>query len=479
MNPVSRGIRNAFRNGVRTGAIVIILGLSIGLSLIMLVAQRAVENKIKSVKSSIGNTITISPAGFTPGSDANNALTTDELSKVQKLAHVSGVTELLTDRQSTTGSSSPSFGKFGGGDSSDTSQQTTTSLTSPITLGSGGGAGGRHFFVSGGGADGSLPTDFSLPVSFIGTNDPTSTNALDGNAVTIKSGKMISGTADTNDALVSEQMASKNNLSVGSTFTAYNATLNVAGIFSTSNQSAEGSVVVSLPALQRLSGQSGVVTSAVATVDSLDNLSSATNAIKNSLGSSADVVSAQQEADNTVAPLNSVKTVSTFSLIGAVVAGAVIILLVMVMVVRERKKEIGVVKAIGGSNLRIMSEFMTESLTLAVCGAVVGLLLGVIGGQPVTKMLVSSSSNAASAATQGPGGMATTGRRGGGFGGGRFATGVRNNGAVRGISNIQAQIGWGLLLDGFGAAVLIAILGSTLSAGMIARVRPSTVMRTE
>ena len=51
-------------------------------------------------------------------------------------------------------------------------------------------------------------------------------------------------------------------------------------------------MVVSLPALQSLSSQSGTITSAVATVDSLDNLSSATTAIKNSLGSSADVESA-------------------------------------------------------------------------------------------------------------------------------------------------------------------------------------------
>src|ERR1700744_5843126 len=151
MNPVSRGVRNAFRNGVRTGAIVVILGLSIGLSLTMLVAQRAVENKITSVKSSIGNTITIAPAGFNPGSDANNALTSDELAKVQKLAHVSSVTELLSDRQSTTGSSSPDFGRFGGNSSNDTSQQTTTSLSSPVTLNTNGGATGRgRFFISGG-----------------------------------------------------------------------------------------------------------------------------------------------------------------------------------------------------------------------------------------------------------------------------------------------------------------------------------------
>ena len=481
MNPVSRGIRNAFRNGVRTGAIVVILGLSIGLSLTMLVAQRAVENKIASVKSGIGNTITIAPAGFTPGSSANNALTSSELSKVQKLAHVSSVAETLTDRLPTTGSSTPSFGRFGGG-SADNTSQSTTSLTSPVTLNTSGNGtgGGPRLFINGGGGS-SLPADFSLPVSFLGTNDPQSLTA-EYNA-TITSGKLIDGSTDTNDALISTQMAGKNNLKVGDTFTAYDATLTVTGIFSTSNQAAQGTVVVSLPALQRLSGQSGAVISAVATVDSLDNLSSVTTAVKNTLGSSADVTSAEDQADATVKPLNSVKTVTTFSLIGAVVAGAVIILLVMVMVVRERKKEIGVVKAIGGSNLRIMGEFMVESLTLAVLGAVVGLALGVVGGQPVTNALVDSSTSGTTVQTQGPGdGTLAINRSRSGAGRGfgqRFSAGVRSSGAVKALSNIRAQIGLGILLDGFGAAMLIAVLGSALSAGLIAKVRPSTVMRTE
>ncbi len=483
MNPVSRGIRNAFRNGVRTTSIVVILGLSIGLSLTMLVAQKAVENKIQSVKSSIGNTVTIAPAGFNPSSQANNALTTSELDKVKSLAHVSSVTETLAGHQSTTGSSTPSFGRFG--DSSSGTDSTTTSLSSPITLNANGPG---RFFASGGSSD-TGTTTFSLPVSFLGTTDPSS---VEGTSVTLKTGRAISGTSDTNDALVSDAMAGKNNLSVGSTFTAYNATLTVAGIFTTSNKSVQGTVVLSLPALQRLSGQTGDVTSAIATADTLDNLSSTTAAITSTLGSSADVTSAQEQADNTVKPLNSVKTVSAFSLVGAVVTGAVIILLTMIMVVRERKREIGVVKAIGGSNLRIISEFMVESLTLAVMGAIIGLFIGVIGGQPVTKMLVNNSTastNSARTSFQRPDGMGgvfsekissdTTDTTAPRSFAGRFGQGVQRNGAVKGLSNIKAQIGWGMLLDGFGAAVLIAVIGSALAAGMISKVRPSTVMRAE
>ncbi len=477
MNPVSRGVRNAFRNSVRTVSIVLILGLSTGLSLTMLVAQKAVDAKVKNVKSSIGNTVAIAPAGFNPGSQANNALTTTALDSISNLPHVKSVSETLTDRQSTTGSSSPSFGRFGGNDSSNS---TTTSLSSPVTLN----ANGPGRFFAGGGGDGDITATFSLPVSFLGTNDPSS---VSGSSISLEKGSSISGAADTNNALISSAMASKNNLSVGSTFTAYNATLTVAGIFSDGNQGTQNTVMLSLPALQRLSGQTGVVTSAVATVDSLDTLSETTAAIKNKLGSAADVTSAQEQADNTVKPLNSVRTVATFSLIGAVVAGAIIILLVMIMAIRERKREIGVVKAIGGSNLRIIGEFMVESLTLAVLGAVVGLAIGVIGGQPVTKMLVDNSTNNTTQSTpfQVPGGrmLAMRGESGvtvqrsariGGFGQ-RF----RGNGTVKSISNIKAQIGWGILLDGFGAAVVIAVLGSALSAGMISRVRPSTIMRAD
>jgi putative ABC transport system permease protein len=142
----------------------------------------------------------------------------------------------------------------------------------------------------------------------------------------------------------------------------------------------------------------------------------------------------------------------------------------MIMVVRERKREIGVVKAIGGSNLRIIGEFMVESLTLAILGAVVGLIIGVVGGQPVTKMLVNNSTSSTTATTQGPGARGA---------GGSFSGGLRRNAAVQGLSNIKAQIGWGILLDGFGAAVLISVIGSALAAGMISKVRPSTVMRAE
>ncbi len=475
MNTFTLGVRNAFRNIVRTISIVTILGFSIGLCLVMLIARQAVGSKIADVKSSIGTTITIAPAGFTNFSQANNALTTDTLDAVRTLPHISSLAENLTDRLTTIGANQPSFGRF----SDDTSSNAQTNLLSPVTLNTDGAGGDRGFriFVHGGG---SLPANFSLPIPIVGTTDPAK---LSNNDAVLTSGTMIDGTKDNNNAMVSTSMASKNNLRVGSTFTAYGQTLTVAGLFSTGNQAADSTIVVSLPALERLTGQTGAVTNAIATVDSLDNLAATTSAVKSTLGSNADVQSAQDEADAAIQPLENVANISLVSLIGAIIAGSVIILLTMVMIVRERRREIGILKAIGASNTRVILQFMSEAATLTLLGAAIGVIIGTADGGPVTNMLVSSSASTTNATTDsrsGPGGGRTFTTRS--FGarpitGGilqRGGTGVANT-----VRNVGVNIGWNVLIYSLSAALAIAIIGSSLAGLLIARVKPYEVMRME
>ena len=146
-------------------------------------------------------------------------------------------------------------------------------------------------------------------------------------------------------------------------------------------------------------------------VNSLSNLSSTTTAIQNKLGSSADVTSSISQANQALQPLNSVQTIALYSLIGSIIAGSVIILMTMVMIVRERRREIGILKAIDASNLRVISQFMVEALTFTILGAVIGLLIGVVGGSPVTNMLVSSNSTSSSVNVAGGSGGGLAGLR--------------------------------------------------------------------
>jgi ABC-type antimicrobial peptide transport system permease subunit len=72
----------------------------------------------------------------------------------------------------------------------------------------------------------------------------------------------------------------------------------------------------------------------------------------------------------------------------------------MVMIVRERKREVGILKAIGGSNRRIMCQFMTEALTFSVLGGAVGLLAGALAAGSITSSLVGNSGSSSSSANQ-------------------------------------------------------------------------------
>jgi putative ABC transport system permease protein len=461
MNVVSRGIRNAFRNSIRTLSIVIILGLSVGLSLTMLVAHQAVGDKINSVKSSVGNTVSVSPAGVRGFEGGGNPLTQTQLASVQKLPHVTSVTETLSDRLTSSDTNlqssitAGSLGKRFAGNSGE-------SFTPPAGAGFGGGAS-----ASGG------SFNFTPPVTVTGTTAPTdlsSGGATEGGGTfTLKSGQLFSGNSTANVALLGTSLASKNNLKVGSTFSAYSTTITVDGIFDAGNTFSNSQLIMPLATVQKLSSQVGDITNATVNVDSITNVNNVTSAIEKQLGSAADVTNAAQQAQQTVAPLQNIQSISLYSLIGAVIAGAIIILLTMVMIVRERRREIGVIKAIGGSNIKVMAQFMVEAVTFTALAAVVGILLGVLAGNPITRLLVNNSSSTTSGAT----GAARFGGGGGGAGGRSFGF-VRNN-----FSTIHAAVGWDIIIYGFGAALIIAIAGSALSSFFIAKIRPAEVMRVE
>lgn len=447
MNVITRGIRNAFRNGIRTFSIIVILGLSIGLALSMLVARQAVQSKIESVKSSIGNTITVSPAGSRGFEGGGEPLTGAQLDQVSILSHVSSVSRLLSDRLTTD----------------------NTNLVSSIEAGSLGKRQAENSGVtmappSGGGksddASGESTKTFTPPVTVTGTNSPTSSAAYSGGTVTFTSGSAFDATSDANVAILGKAIAEKNSLSVGSTFTAYGETVTVVAIYDAGNTFSNNGVVMPLSSLQRLSDQTDSVTSATVTVDSIDNMDSTVNSIKTTLGDAADVVSQQDTANNAIEPLENIKNVTLFSLLSAVVAGSVIILLTMIMIVRERRREIGVLKAIGASNMRVMVQFMSESVTLTMLGAVVGTAIGIAAAGPLTQLLVTTN-NSSQAKSGGPG-------RGMSLMQGGFS-----------LQNINATIGWDILLYGLAAALVIAIVGSAAASWLIDKIRPAEVMRAE
>jgi len=222
-------------------------------------------------------------------------------------------------------------------------------------------------------------------------------------------------------------------------------------------------------------------------VNSIDNVASVGKAITNYLGSAADVTSTQATTQAQLAPLNSVRTISTYTLIGAVIGAALILLLSMLMIVRERRREVGVLKALGAPNRSIITQFISESTTFTVLGAIVGFIGGVAISSPITSALISAKGG--SATTNTGGFVRNFGGAGGFTGGGSGFTppagaaagggGLRFGGVSNTLTQIHTSAGWSTLVFALLAAIVIAAIGSTVATATIVRIRPAEVLRSE
>jgi putative ABC transport system permease protein len=69
----------------------------------------------------------------------------------------------------------------------------------------------------------------------------------------------------------------------------------------------------------------------------------------------------------------------------SLVVGGIVIMNIMLMVVTERTREIGLRKALGAKRRDIMSQVLTESVTLSTFGGLVGITLGFLAAQAINR----------------------------------------------------------------------------------------------
>ncbi|ALV44281.1 multidrug ABC transporter substrate-binding protein [Arthrobacter alpinus] len=476
MSVVSRSVGNAFRNKIRTVAVVVILAVAIGLALSMLVANQAVASKVDSLKASVGNSLTINPAGSRGGLGGGEPLTSTDLGKAAAVEHVSEVTGSLSVRLSnaaaatSTATNAPQGGRGGGFGASG-----TTSLESAVEPGS---LGQRNNGTGSGSGDGTAaaPPSFSIPVQATGVSASTTAT---GSAINITSGTQLTDfDAASTQALVGTTLATKNSLTVGSTFTVQDRTMKVTGIFDAGTEFDNNAIYLPLAATQTLTDQADQLSSFTVTVDSIENMASTQAALTAALGADkVDVTSGSANLDSAITSLGSVQNISLIAFIASLVTAGLIVLLIMIMVVRERRREIGVLKAIGASNRTIGAQFVIEALVLVVMGSVVGAVVASFASNPIVNALVAGNTGTSTATA----GAAGAGPGSGGFGGGEGFTRTRGAfaGAEQLIGTVSTSLGWQTLLFGVAGILLIAALGALIPALLTAKVRPIEVLRGE
>ncbi|MFH0816966.1 MAG: ABC transporter permease [Methanobacteriota archaeon] len=414
MSSTGRSLKNLLRNKTRTFAVVLIIGLSICVYLSMSIVSGNISNDASDLAEGMDTTVTVRAAG-TFGPMSGDAMNESVVPTIRTVSYVVNVQRLavVMDRGDDSGTLQP--GEFGG----------------------------RPSMLMMQGID---------PWGGIILNT--------GGTVEITSGRTIDE-AETNAfvAIIGENYAATNSLAVGSTLDVNGTSIQVVGLFSSGNRFGDDAIIMpyeTLKAARELEGPNTVYVK----IDSIGNMESAEAALKTALGDEYDVVPATEvRGDFMQQNIDNIKANSQLSSIVALITASVVMVFVMVLITRERIKEIGILKAIGFKNSKIISQFLTESMALAVIGFVVGIAMTMVMGPYIANTVLGTSTT-----SNMPGGGMTFQGRPGGVGGMASAT-------------LDFSLSADLVVYTLVFAIVLGIIGAMYPVLRAIKLRPADALR--
>ncbi len=279
-----------------------------------------------------------------------------------------------------------------------------------------------------GGIGGGMQGDFSV-IGYSGENAMTA--FLEGTA-TINKGSVFSEGTENYDCIIPSELAEFNSLSVGDSVKITNPnkedeayTLKIVGIYtdSSANESGTGfmgmtasdpanQIYMSYNALSKIiaASEKNATTESNETTgrESSTKLNGQLNAayvfsnvenyeqfandvIEMGLNENYTVSSDDIEAfENSLVPLNTLSRLAGYFLIVILLIGAIILIVLNIFNVRERKYEIGVLTAMGMKKFKVALQFLTEIFVITLAAVILGAGIGAVGSVPVTNALLES-----------------------------------------------------------------------------------------
>lgn len=96
------------------------------------------------------------------------------------------------------------------------------------------------------------------------------------------------------------------------------------------------------------------------------------------------------EFENSMAPLETLSTTAGYFLIVILIIGAIILIVLNIFGVRERKYEIGVLTAMGMKKAKVALQFLTEIFAVTLAAVIIGGSIGAVASVPVANTLLQS-----------------------------------------------------------------------------------------
>lgn len=351
MSLVSRSVRNLFRNKARTAVVVLIVGFALAIYLSASMVSASITTNIVDLSENMDTTIIVRPAGTSDFGMMTSQETMDEaiLSLIWSVDHVSTMNPIIS-----------------------TMEQTETESTST-----------------------DFP-DFRRGTMVQGMDPSQDIFLTSGGTPTISSGRSLNSSDTTAYvAVIGEEYSNTTSLSVGDTMYLNDTALTVVGVYTSGTMFGDNTVIMPYETAKVVYNLTGMNTVYV-TASAVGYMDTVVANLQNILGTDYDVAAyssiTSDRADQMQASIDAVVSSSEFGKMAALLTAGAVMTFVMVLVTRERTKEIGILKAIGFKNSKIATQLVIESVALAVVGFAVALVIAQLGAPYFISMFEGTSS---------------------------------------------------------------------------------------
>ena len=492
MNYIKRALQSLWAKKGRSLLMIAVFSAILIFVLAGLTIRSGAELATTNAKKSVGATVTLSTnreamfknqqdsdsenARPDPGSFQQTPVNLSDAEKIAKLANVKSFSfEASTSADKSTGITPIS------------SEESTTSSSEDSADQKMGGQGGPEGMSQGdfqikGVSQSSSYSEFSAGTASL----------VEGEAITVKD-------EGTSNVLIEENLAEANDLKVGDTFKIKNSddkdvAVTVKGIYKTSSSSDSmgarfnfmnpaNTIFSSYTLVNTLTGSDGkTIDSAVYNLNDPKEMESFVKKANKLIDTDTfSLETNDQMYQQMLQPLNNVSSFAKNIVILVAAAGVIILTLIIMLSIRERKYEIGVLLSLGESRVKVISQFFVEIFVCMVFALGIAAASGNLVGNAVGNQLLSQQTSsqqtdqqANAAGDGGPGqGQAPNGnggQRGGGqMGGNPFSQ-------TKEIEELKISLQPTEILSLAGIGLGISLFSIVLSSAGILRLNPKKIL---
>ncbi len=185
--------------------------------------------------------------------------------------------------------------------------------------------------------------------------------------------------SSTNEVIIGKTAAQSLNKTVGDTINLYGKDFTITGTFETGNFITDAGIMMPLSTLQNITSNQNKVSNILVKVTDNANVTTVSQSIENAYPNQLTTTTAEATASRINQGLSFIDTASWAISLLAIFIGAVGVINTMIMSVYERTREIGVLKAVGWKDRRILGMILGESIVLTLIAFIVGTVVAVVG----------------------------------------------------------------------------------------------------